>query len=149
MNDRDLGGDKNKALRLISPGDIVCMMRVFKYKWFNHWARKDDISDAVLLDAAEEIAAGKVEADLGSCLFKKRLPRTGGGKRGGYRVIVGYKKPNRERIIFLYAFAKSDKANMSAKEEAALSLVAESFVSTDEQQLQRLLAAGSIWEVQP
>jgi hypothetical protein len=49
------------------------MMRVFKNKWFNHWARKEDISDAVLLDAAEEIAAGKVEAALGGCLFKKRL----------------------------------------------------------------------------
>jgi hypothetical protein len=59
---------------------------------------------------------------------------------------VGYKRPNDERFIFLYAFAK--KANMSAREEAALSLVAESFVSTDDKQLQELLAAGSIWEVQ-
>jgi hypothetical protein len=124
-------------------------MRVFKNKWFNHWARKEDISDSVLLDAAEEIAAEKVEANLGGCLFKKRLSRTGSGKRGGYRVVVGYKKPNTERIIFLYAFAKSDKANISTKEEAALSLVAEAFVSTGEQQLQGLLATGSIWEVQP
>ena len=123
-------------------------MRVFKNKWFNHWARKEDISDAVLLDAAEEIAAGKVEADLGGCLFKKRLPRPGGGKRGGYRVIVGYRRPHEARIIFLYAFAKSDKANISAKEEAALSLVAESFISTADKQVQELLAAGSIWEVQ-
>ncbi len=81
-------------------------------------------------------------------VFKKRLSRTGGGKRGGYRVIVGYKKPDTERIIFLYAFAKSDKANISAKEEAALNLVAESFVSTADKQIQELLAAGSIWEVQ-
>jgi hypothetical protein len=124
------------------------MVRVFKNKWFNHWARKEDISDAVLCAAAVEIAAGKVETDLGGCLFKKRLPRTGAGKRGGYRVVIGYKRPNAERIIFLYAFAKSDKANMSAKEEAALSLVAESFVSTADKQVQELLAAGSIWEVQ-
>ena len=123
-------------------------MRVFKNKWFNHWARKEDIPDAVLRDAAEEIAAGKVEANLGGCLFKKRLPRTGGGKRSGYRVVVGYKRPNVERIIFLYAFAKSDKANISAKEEAALSLAAESFVSAADRQIQELLAAGSIWEVQ-
>jgi hypothetical protein len=47
----------------------------------------------------------------------------------------------------LYAFAKSDKANLSAKEEAALSLVAEAFVSTAETQVQELLATGSIWEV--
>jgi hypothetical protein len=123
-------------------------MRVFKNKWFNHWARKEDIADDVLLDAAREIAAGKVDADLGGCLFKKRLPGTGGGKRGGYRVIVGYRKPNTKRIIFLYAFAKSDKANISAKEEAALSIVAEAFVAMADKQLEELLAAGSIWEVQ-
>lgn len=123
-------------------------MRVFKNKWFNHWAHKEGIPGAVLLDAAEEIAAGEVEGDLGGCLFKKRLPRTGAGKRGGYRVIVGYKRPNAGRIVFLYAFAKSDKANISDREEAALSLVAESFVSTSNKQVQELLLLGSIWEVQ-
>lgn len=122
-------------------------MRIFKNKWFNRWARGEGISDAALLDVAEEIAAGKVDADLGGCLFKKRLPRTGAGKRGGYRVVVGYKRPNADRIIFLYAFAKSDKANISAKEEAALSLVAEAFVSTTDKQVHELLATGSIWEV--
>jgi hypothetical protein len=60
---------------------------------------------------------------------------------------LGYKKPKSARIIFLYAFAKNRKTNISAKEEAALSLVAESFVSTDEQQPQRLLDTGSIWEM--
>jgi hypothetical protein len=40
-------------------------MRIFKNKWFNHWASKEGISDAVLLNAAEEIASGKVDADLG------------------------------------------------------------------------------------
>lgn len=122
-------------------------MRVFKNKWFNRWAHGEDISDVVLLNAAAEIAAGKVEADLGGCLFKKRIARTGGGKRGGYRTIVGYKRPNSERIIFLYAFAKSQKANISGKEEAALSLVAEAFVSATDSQVKQLLAKGSIWEV--
>jgi hypothetical protein len=60
---------------------------------------------------------------------------------------VGYKRPGDERIIFLYAFAKSEKANMSAKEEAALSLVAESFVSATDRQVQELLTIGSIREV--
>ena len=123
-------------------------MRVFKNKWFNHWASKEGISDAILLNAAEEIAAGKVDADFGGCLFKKRLPRTGAGKRGGYRVVVGYKRPNTERIVFLYAFAKNDKTSITVKEEAALSLAAESFVSTVDKHVHELLAAGSIWEVQ-
>jgi len=57
---------------------------------------------------------------------------------------VGYKRPNSERLIFLYAFAKNDKANISDKEEVALSLVAESFVGTADEQLQELLAEGSV-----
>ncbi|MBF0520761.1 MAG: type II toxin-antitoxin system RelE/ParE family toxin [Nitrospirae bacterium] len=123
-------------------------MRVFKNKWFNRWMRHENILDAVLCHAAEEIATGKVEANLGGCLFKKRLPRSEGGKRGGYRVVVGYRRPNTERIVFLYAFAKSDKANLSEREEAALSFVAESFVLASDKQVIELLAINSVWEVQ-
>jgi hypothetical protein len=66
----------------------------------------------------------------------------------GDTALFGYKRPNSERIIFLYAFAKSEKANISGKEEAALSLVAESFVSATDSQLKELLLEGSIWEVE-
>ena len=123
-------------------------MRVFKNKWFDRWARREDISDAALYNTAAEVVAGRYDADLGGYLFKKRLARTGSGKSGGYRTIVGYKKPNSERIIFLYAFAKSDKANISGREEAALSLAAESFLSASDRQVDELLTSGSIGEVQ-
>lgn len=63
-------------------------MRLFKNKWFARWARVEDISDSVLLQAAAEIVAGQVEADLGGYLFKKRLAREGSGKRGSYRVLL-------------------------------------------------------------
>jgi hypothetical protein len=101
-----------------------------------------------LVNAAKEITTGNVEANLGGCLFKKRLPQPGGGKRGGYRVIVGYRRSHEARIIFLYAFAKGHKADISAREEAVLGLVAEAFIETTDQQIEELLAAGSIWEVQ-
>lgn len=122
-------------------------MRIFKNKWFNRWARRENISDLVLFNAAADIITGKVEADLGGCLFKKRIARAGSGKRGGYRTIVGYKKPNADRIIFLYAFAKSEKSDISIREESALSLVAEAFVSATDKQVNELIAKGSIWEV--
>ena len=123
-------------------------MRAFKNRWFHRWARKENLPDALLLRAAKEILDGKVEADLGGGLFKKRLARSGGGKRGGYRTIVGYKKPNSERIIFLYAFAKNRKANMTAEEEAALSIAAESFILASDAQVAALLEEGAILEVQ-
>lgn len=102
----------------------------------------------MLFKAAKEIMEGKAETDLGGGLFKKRLARAGGGKHGGYRTIVGYKKPSSDRIIFLYAFAKSEKANISEREEAALSLVAEAFVLATDKQIDQLLSEGSVWEVQ-
>ena len=54
-------------------------MRVFKNKWFARWVRMENVPDSALVCAAEEIVAGQVEADLGSCLFKKRLARKGAG----------------------------------------------------------------------
>lgn len=122
-------------------------MRVFKNKWFNRWAKKEGVTDAVLLRAAGEVATGKAEANLGGALFKKRLPRSGEGKRGGYRVIVGYKKPNSERIIFLYAFSKKDKANITTKEEAALNITAESFLLATDKQILDLLEKKIVLEV--
>ena len=123
-------------------------MRVFKNKWFARWVRTENVPDSALGRAAEEIVAGQVEADLGGCLFKKRLAREGGGKRRGYRVVVGYKKPNSDRIVFLYAFGKNARANISDKEREALSLVAEAFVAATEAQVSLLLQEGAIVEVQ-
>ncbi len=123
-------------------------MRVFKNKWFARWARTEEVLDSVLLQVASEVVAGQVEADLGGCLFKKRLAREGSGKRGGYRILIGYKKPNAGRIIFLYAFPKNAKASISDKEKEALSLVTEAFVAATEAQLGLLLKEGSLVEVQ-
>lgn len=122
-------------------------MRVFKNKWFNRWAREEGITDAALGDAAAEVLAGRVEADLGGYLFKKRLAREGQGKSGGYRTIIGYRKAGTGRVIFLYAFAKNVKGNISAKEEAALSLAAETFLMATDQQVEELLVNGFVWEV--
>lgn len=122
-------------------------MRVFKNKWFARWARLEEVTDSALLRVAAEVVAGRVEADLGGGLFKKRVARGGSGKQGGYRVVIGYKRPNVERIVFLYAFAKNVRANISDKEKAALTLVAEAFVAATDGQVSMLLKEGSIVEV--
>ena len=100
------------------------------------------------MQAAAKIVAGQVDTDLGGGLFKKRLAREGSGKRSGYRVLIGYKKPNTDRIVFLYAFAKNARANISDKEVEALSSVAEAFVSATDAQVSLLLKEGSLVEVQ-
>jgi hypothetical protein len=62
--------------------------------------------------------------------------------------LLGYKRPNTDRIVFLYAFAKNARANISDKEKEALSLVAEAFVSATDAQVGLLLKEGSVVEVQ-
>jgi len=81
-------------------------MRVFKNKWSNRWARAEQIADTTL-KAAEEIVSGKVEADLGGTLLKKRIARSGAGKSGGYRTLIGYKRPNSERSFFCTRLPKT------------------------------------------
>jgi hypothetical protein len=122
-------------------------MRIFKNKWVTRWAHKENIPDSILYQAAVEVVAGKVEADLGGYLFKKRVAREGSGKRTGYRILLGYKKPNVERIIFLYAFAKNASPTISDKEKEALRLVAESFISSTNEQVIFLIEKGTITEI--
>ncbi|MEI7609891.1 MAG: type II toxin-antitoxin system RelE/ParE family toxin [Rhodospirillaceae bacterium] len=122
-------------------------MRVYKNKWFHRWARGEGIADATLIAAVEEILAGKVDADLGGYLFKKRLARAGQGKSGGYRTIVGYRKSGSDRLIFLFAFPKNSKANISGREEAALSIAAEGFLNATDEHVNALLEKGAVWEV--
>jgi hypothetical protein len=72
--------------------------------------RKERLSDATLCKPAREVVDGILgagEADLGGGLFKKRLPRPGAGKSGGFRAIVAYRPPQADRILITYAFAKT------------------------------------------
>ena len=64
-------------------------MRIFKTRWFARFARKARISDTMLTDAIREAEKGLIDGKLGRGLIKKRVARTGKGKRGGYRTIIG------------------------------------------------------------
>jgi hypothetical protein len=89
-------------------------VRVFKTKWFGRFARKERLSDQKLAEAVREVEAGLHDGDLGGGLIKKRIARAGEGKRGGYRVLIVYRKGT--RAVFVYGFAKSDKSDLSPVE---------------------------------
>ena len=112
--------------------------------------RKERLPAAALCRAAREVLAGTLgagEADLVGGLFKKRVARPGGGKSGGYRAIVAYRRPRVGRVLFAYAFPKNAAATLTPAGHEALAKVAEVFVATDEEQLAALLAAGDVAEV--
>lgn len=54
-------------------------VRVFKTKRLARWAAKEEFSDEAIWEAAKVVAVGIFEAGLGQNLFKKRIPRPGGG----------------------------------------------------------------------
>ncbi len=87
---------------------------IYKNRWFAKFASRDGISDATLVAAIDQANRGLIDADLGGGLIKQRVAREGGGKSGGYRTLVFFR--HKERAIFAFGFAKSDKDNFTAAE---------------------------------
>jgi hypothetical protein len=123
-------------------------MRLFKGKQFSRWATGEAISDADLCQAAAEAFSGQVDADLGGYLFKKRIARRDGGKSGGFRTILGFRKTDSNRIFFLYGFPKNARSNITSKERTALSANAVALVGSTDQQIEALTAKGTILEME-
>ncbi|MCY4197616.1 MAG: type II toxin-antitoxin system RelE/ParE family toxin [Rhodobacteraceae bacterium] len=85
----------------------------------------DDEREAAIVWIAENPEAG---TSLGGGLRKVRLPREGGGKRGGFQTICIF--GGRHMPIFLVTvFAKNEKANLTAKEQAAAGELSKKIVS--------------------
>ena len=120
-------------------------MTVYVTKEFARFARKAGLLDAKLLQAAEDVAKGKYDADLGGGVFKQRVAREGGGKSGGFRTIILFKVGGHS--FFAHGFAKNNKANVSAKELKAFRHLAVVLIGFSDEQLQAAKAAGELSEV--
>ena len=119
--------------------------RTFKTRVFARWARKEGVTDRVLLGAIVEMESGLVDARLGGGLFKKRVGLPGSGKRGGARTIVAGNF--RDRWIFLYGFAKNERDNIDQKEERDLKRIGGALLELDWTALKQMLEAGKLLEV--
>jgi len=121
-------------------------MSVYVTKEFARFARKSGLADAKLLQAAQDVAAGHHDADLGGGVFKQRVAREGSGKSGGFRTIILFRVGSHS--FFAHGFAKSDKPNVSAKELKALKRLADVFLGFSEEQLKAAQTAGELIEVE-
>ena len=120
-------------------------MRIFKTADFARWARKERLDDAALTAAVEEMRRGLIDANLGGGLLKKRVARRGGGKRGGYRVLVASNQ--RERWIVMLGFAKNERDNLDDDELDDLKLLARRYLALSEEALLQGLASGELREI--
>lgn len=120
-------------------------IRIYANRWFAKFAAKEKISDATLAQAVHRAEIGLIDADLGGGLIKQRLARQGSGKSGGYRSIMIFRSG--ERAIFVFAFAKSDKANLRAAELKVYRKAASIMLELGAGQIETEVEAGRLIEV--
>ena len=119
--------------------------RIYANRWFAKFAAKEKISDETLADAVRRAESGLIDADLGSGLIKQRIARIGGGKSGGYRSILIFRSG--ERAIFVFAFAKSAKANLNAAELKVYRKAASIMLELGENEIETEVEEGRLVEV--
>ena len=125
--------------------DII--LATYKTKVFDKWAlnKKNNLTDAVLQTAVEEMENDLYEANLGGDVYKKRVALHNKGKRGGARTLVAFKKG--DNTFFMYGFAKSQQANIKSDELKALKLLAKQLLGYSQQDLKKAVNAGELIEV--
>lgn len=119
--------------------------RIFKYRTFSQWAKKEGVSDSTLKKAINEVENGLFDANLGNGLYKQRVAKKGQGKRGGYRMILAYEGNNRS--IFMYGYAKNDQVNIDDNEAKIYKKLASYFLAMTDDALETLIKNGELFEV--
>lgn len=119
--------------------------RIYTNRWFAKFASREGISNATLVAAIDQANRGLTDADLGGGLIKQRVARQGGGKSGGYRTLVFFRRE--QRAIFAFGFAKSDKADLSAVELRTYKQAAKIVLALTQAQIDREVNEGRMFEV--
>jgi hypothetical protein len=121
------------------------MALVLKTKIFTRWQRGEGLPDSALCAAVREMERGMFDADLGGHLYKKRVARPGGGKRGGYRTMIFAVLGS--QYVFLYGFAKSGASNVSDPEKRALRFTGAEILTLGPDAREKALEAKELLEV--
>jgi len=90
--------------------------------------------------------SGLIDADLGGGVVKQRVARPGQGKSGGYRTLILFRRG--DRAIFAFGFAKNAQANISKTDLVLLKDAAAEALGWDDEELNRLVASGTLVEIE-
>jgi hypothetical protein len=78
-------------------------------------------------------------------LIKQRVARKGQGRSGGYRMIVAYRA--KDRAVYFYGFAKSDRENIEPDELLTMREIAAELLARDADQIAEAIRNNKIEEV--
>ena len=120
-------------------------MRIFKYRTFEKWAKKQGMSNDALKKAIAEIQKGLIDANLGENVYKKRIGLHGKGKRSSHRTIILMNI--HDRAIFAHGFAKGTKGNITKNELDGFKVMAKAFLGLNNDQINTLIEKHNLIEV--
>ena len=121
------------------------ILRVFKNKWFNKFAKKEHITDLQLCELIENIEKGLIDADYGGGVIKQRLGRLNKGKSSGYRCIILYRY--KDISFFVYGFPKNERDNINKEEEQIFKDLSQQMFAFSDDDIDKLLLSGALVEV--
>lgn len=120
-------------------------MRLFKFCKFQKWAKSEGIVDSMLIKALTELEQGLFDANLGGGLYKKRVARVGSGKSRGYRVLLAFRQ--KDRVIFIFGFAKSEISNIDDETKETFQRLAQYYLSLNDEELGAVISKGDLIEI--
>ena len=123
------------------------VLQLLETKWFARYARCEQIDDSSLREAIQRAERGLVDADLGGGIIKQRVARPGKGRSSGFRVLIAYHSGN--RAVFLYGFAKSERANIKEAELQTLREIGAAWLGAGKEHLDHAIKEGFLKEIQP
>ena len=113
---------------------------------FARFAKKETISDAVLVEAIKRVERGLVDADLGGGVLKLRIARLGQGRSARYRTLVACIV--NVRAFFLYGYAKNELKNIGGAALEGFRANAADLQNLTDERIARLIEAGHLREVE-
>jgi len=119
-------------------------VRIFKTKALARFTKREAITDASLVSAIENAKRGLIDADLGGGIIKQRVARPGQGKRGGFRMLIGFRS---DRAVFLFGFAKNERDNIDDDQLTTLREIVASWFAADDRKIAQALKDGLLIEV--
>jgi hypothetical protein len=120
-------------------------IKIFKTRSFAQWAKKEKMTDLILRGVIDQLVQGLVNVDLGGGLVKKRVARSGQGKRGGYRTLLAFKRG--ERAVFIFGFSKNDRENIDNDEKHIYKKLCRIYLEATEKQLEVMCDDKKLFEI--
>jgi hypothetical protein len=115
-------------------------------QFIKKWMQREKITNAMLLQAIQDLEAGLSTTNLGSGLFKVRMARRGQGKSSGYRTLIVYRHD--DRAIVVYGFKKSAQDNIADDELSFFRGLATTLLALSARQIEIAIENTELYKIE-